>query len=146
MTEKKNDEVTKLKETIGSLQGNFNLLLASTISHMKKTNQSIEDLALFCGKIGAKTWSEDVPLEQAANQIANMMSTFGAKVESKDIKTDEGKIIIKDWPTNELLKLAEVTLEDFEKFYEVWKPIVEKQNLQFSFERDKDSMKISLKK
>lgn len=146
MTEKKNDEVTKLKEIIGSLQANVNILLTSAISHLKKNNQSIEDLAHFCGKVGAKNWSEDVPLEQVVNQIAHNMIAFGAKVETKDINTDKGKIIIKDWPTNEILDHAEITLEDFDRFYVVWKPAVEKQNLQYSFERDKDSMIISIKK
>jgi len=113
---------------------------------MKSNNQSIEELALSCGKIGAKTWSEDVSLEDVTHQLASMMSLFGAKIESKDIKTNEGTFVVKDYPSNDLLNLAEITPEDFEKFYAIWKPIVEKQNMKYSFERDKDRVKISIKK
>lgn len=146
MTEKKKDEVSELKEIIGSLQFNLSLLLASAVAYVKKSNQSIEDFGLLCGEIGAKSWAEGLPFEQVVKNVARMMSSFGAKVDSIDIKTNEGTVILKDWPNKEILGLAEVALDDFERFYVFWKPVMEKQNMQISIETDEDSIIMSFKK
>lgn len=146
MTEKKKDEVSELKEIIASLQLNLNLVTVAAVGQLKKTNQPIEEFGLLYGELGAKSWAEGMTLEQVAKSVARIMTNFSAKVESVDIKENEGTVIIKDYPNKELLKTAQITRDDFERIYEVWKPIMEKQKLQYSFKTDEDSIILSLKK
>lgn len=146
MTEKKKDEKSVLKEIIASLQTNLNMATIAAVAHLKKINQPIEEFGLLYGELGAKNWEEDMTLEQVVKNVERMMTNFGAKVESVDIKKDEGTIVIKDYPKKELLEAAQITRDDFERIYNVWQPIMEKQKLQYSVKTEEDSITMSIKK
>ncbi|MFW9923740.1 MAG: hypothetical protein ACFFDW_10690 [Candidatus Thorarchaeota archaeon] len=146
MTEKEVEKIKQLEQMVSQLQLNLNVLLMSGISFLKRNNLSVEDWANYFGEITSSTWVDGLNLEQVANNIANRLVLIGAKLISIEHDKDKAKITIDEWPKISWLALAQITLSDFERYYNMWKPVARKQNLKYSWKKDGSKIILLLEK
>lgn len=133
-------------EITNSAQGNLNTLLMGTLAYFIKNKQPIEDLAKHIGELASKTWKEEMPVEDIAKAISLNMASFGANKIATNVREAEATIKIEEWPEENWFEFSKISRDDFERFFDVWKPIAEKQKLQFTWKKEGDAYVLLLKK
>ncbi len=114
-------------------KGNFFVLLTLPLHYFKMKKIPIEDYAKSAGNLLAKSWEAmlGAPLIHVAKPIAMNYAALGAK--EIIYKEEEKKItlVIKNWPTEDLLDFMEISMNDIEKFNCCWEPIAKVLALKF---------------
>lgn len=119
-------------------QANVPAFILGTIAFFKEQHRSVEEWVTFIGNRFVPAW-EEVKGQGAKAALEQVMQNFASAGGSfRWLAGDESKAeaVMTDWPPADLLELFDLTQEDVDALYEIFKPIATSLNLKYTWHRE----------
>ncbi len=118
------------------------------IAFLKKKNISIKEFGKFMGEISAPTWAKakGASARTIAMYFAWNYVSMGADNYKYDGDEKEAFVETDNWPSDDILKMWGVTLEDLDSFMEMNQPILDYLGMTQEYKRVGKKLTIKLKK
>jgi len=118
------------------------------IAFLKEKNIPIKEFGKFIGKKAAPSWEsvKGAPARTIAMYFAWNMASYGADNFKYDGDEKEAIVEIENWPSDEVIKGWDVTLEDLDDIMEMNQPIIDYLGMSQEYKRDGKKITIKLKK
>lgn len=117
--------------------GNATALALATISYLRDHDLDVDEYFVYVGRRLAPTWEErqgQAPRDVAEAVALNAVS-FGATVQSLSGDDSQAKLVVQDWPPEEMQALFPLDVADIDPIWDIYQPIAEYLGLHYDWKR-----------